>query len=438
MNSEERRSNSVPSVFSVSNIDGTRSKRRPALPFLKPEAYSLEPNTMSHWKSSVIRIAVLGVVMLTAALGRAAETNLRPELAKVAGELVKVLDKKRFGTVALGPFSGPSGATSAAEIISILTTELKPKGVEVKASASVTLRGAMVFKPDPEDAAKTHALFVNFELVDENGEVIVDAASGAIRAGKASTKVTNEQDILTALQPSVSLPPDASQPERLQKISDSLKRRENPPFIDERGYVFAQKARDGIGRYGVALYVDGKPVIPKLEEGTAIAEIPIGKAYEIYLLNETNFDAAAEVRIDGLNTFEFSEMRVTDPNSPRKGRPLYSNWIFGRNSEAFVPGWHKRDEGPNNISSFEVSRYAESAAATLNQTSGLGTVQVTFAAAWEGKDPPPELNEPPVGKRSAGTKEGDPKTVKITPAPRTIGVPRASVTIRYNREEKAP
>jgi len=85
------------------------------------------------------------------------------------------------------------------------------------------------------------------------------------------------------------------------------------------------------------------------------------------------------------------------------------------------------------VDAFQIGEYSKSVAAkTLPNPSDIGTVTVTFAAAWErGQKPPP--NEPPVAKsvRSLGTIQGPKRADPTVTVDRIIGGLRAVVKVRY-------
>ena len=101
-----------------------------------------------------------------------------------------------------------------------------------------------------------------------------------------------------------------------------------------------------------------------------------------------------------------------------------------------VPGWHKRDQGADNINAFQVTKYADSAAAIVQQEQDVGTIAVSFAAAWPaGQEPPADLKESGIKRKGLpdATGIGAPETVGLKPVNRTVGVVRANVRIRYSK-----
>ena len=93
------------------------------------------------------------------------------------------------------------------------------------------------------------------------------------------------------------------------------------------------------------------------------------------LINDSDTDAAVTLTVDGLNMFAFSE------NSD------YRYVIVRKKSQGVIPGWHITNRRSD---SFKVTEYAKSAVAQLLPNSSLvGTVTATFAAAWPRETMPP-------------------------------------------------
>src|SRR5262249_17969134 len=116
------------------------------------------------------------------------------------------------------------------------------------------------------------------------------------------------------------------------------------------------------GKLAVEVLVDGKARAVKDEDGMAfLAEtIKRGETYAVRIINGTDQEMAAELTLDGLNMFQFSEVRHTD--GPSKGQPRYSTIILGPGKQAVIRGWHRTNE---RSSEFKVTGYAETAAASV-------------------------------------------------------------------------
>jgi hypothetical protein len=156
--------------------------------------------------------------------------------------------------------------------------------------------------------------------------------------------------------------------------------------------------------------------------------VPRGKAYAVRLINEAPFEAAVQLRIDGLSMFTFSELR--QPN----GEPKYTAVILpphkdGKPGEAIIRGWHVNNEVSDK---FVVTEYAKSAAASLKHTADIGTITATFQATWtKGKLP----DEPEKGRGGMGdaTGRGDRIGQEYQEVVRNLGAIRDCISVRYTK-----
>jgi hypothetical protein len=205
-------------------------------------------------------------------------------------------------------------------------------------------------------------------------------------------------------------------------------------FFEPKAHLDGPAVLAGPGSpFALQLLVEGKPVWPRDRDGLAYAPIQREQSYAVRLINRSDLEVAVRLTIDGLSIFTFSELRqpATDargkPN-PRKGEPLYELVLVPPKSAVVIPGWHRTNQRADR---FKVTEYARTGAALLGKDDApVGTITATFAAAWE-KDPP--ADEPPTsrGPGDDGTGFGQPVPTEVKPVVRTVGVVRASVSVRY-------
>lgn len=380
------------------------------------------------------------LALLSAPLEAHATQSLRKELGKAVAVLSDVIITQKQSQVGLGTIDAPPGVTTAPLIRLILREEFEKRKITVAITAA-DLNVKVEFRSEsPEDKLAKEdgqpAVRFNLQLVDRAGRQLTDLQTGAVKddniaveQGKLAVRVPGEETYVAVLQPQVTIPSDMSAAERKGILASAVSGQEDPPVILGT-VVFAGKNSP----YGVEILVNGMPRMPEAQGKEIFVPIQRGEKYKIRLVNNTAFEAASKVLIDGLSTFAFSELRHKD--GERKGQPLYDTWIVSPRSGADVPGWHKRDQGPDNINAFQVTKYADSAAALVQQEQELGTITVSFAAAWPAtEDPPAALNEPGVRRKGLpdATGIGAPETVGLKPVERTIGVVRANVRIRYSK-----
>ena len=371
---------------------------------------------------------------------------LRKEIRGVSEVISKLLKKENQSKIVIDEFAFKGGTqlvTSASLIKQIFVEEFKQlePPIEPVSKAAVhlsgTFRGASIDLAN--GSAKKLAVVISIELTDSIGSPITSLDTGpaediqtspAVKSGRSEITIVDERTAITVLQPAVDLPPQLSPKERTGAIIAAMSGADEPHFI--RGsQVFASKTSP----YGIEIRVKGKVIVPVLKDGEVFIDLNRGDEYEVVLLNDSPFDAAAVLNIDGINSFAFSKMRLD--SGPKKGQPLYSTWVLTRKNvanAAGILGWHIDNE---TVDAFVITRYAESASASLNQKNSIGTIQAVFSAAWpKGTEPPTSLNEPNGGKDRGlpdATGRGKTTTQKVTPTEVEIGVVRASVEIRYSR-----
>ena len=143
--------------------------------------------------------------------------------------------------------------------------------------------------------------------------------------------------------------------------------------------------------YGIEIVVDHqpRPIVQSKAEPEPFVKIDRGEAYEVRLVNGSDYDAAVDLRIDGVSSFAFSDMRQTE--GPKKGEPLYDHWIVPAGKTVLIKGWHKDNK---TVDSFLVMEFAKGAAARLlnalpKDTAKFGTICATFLGRLAGRERPP-------------------------------------------------
>lgn len=125
---------------------------------------------------------------------------------------------------------------------------------------------------------------------------------------------------------------------------------------------------------------------PKAVGDKTFVELRRGEKFLVELVNHTSSDVVAQLYLDGVSAFEFSE-----------DRQKYEFFLVPAGRSVEIPGWHLN---PQRVNEFAVCEYADSAAAQTLQRdiSNIGTITARFAAAWTepAQQPPSE----PAGKGS--------------------------------------
>ena len=374
-----------------------------------------------------------------------ADDPLRRELAAIAQSVGSLLKGRGQDSIAIGQFTGPATFPTSAGpgIVQVLKEEFEKREIQVKSRAGVGLKGEYLLTkvevPDSTDLTGTRtrtalAVRIKGTVVDALGEVLVDFTSDDVADvqlvnGELQVDVADEAAVVQIAGVSVAIPTDdVVQEDRDNRILDAVQGNGDPPRVDGTR-VFAGPGSP----YGIEVLVGQGPTprAAALEEGLPFVRISRGEVYQIRLINNSQLDAAVRLTIDGLNTFTFSALR-SEEDGNRQGRPRYDVWIIPAGKSGVIKGWHKTNEL---VDSFLITGYAQSAAATLNHDANIGTITAVFSAAWPVDQDPP-ADEPPTAK---GIHEGDatgfgpPVEQVVEEVQRTVGVVRASVSVRYAR-----
>jgi hypothetical protein len=341
--------------------------------------------------------------------------NLRLEMARVADNVAKLLEGKGTNSIAVGAFSAPAHVNGSAgpSISKVLAEELQKKSITVTTRAEYEIKGD--YNDVIDKQTKLLAARIRARVEDRSGNVLVNLEAG----------VFGDADLAALFGTTAELPPYADEKARdkeLQKAIDKPK----VTITDYRASASPQSP------YAVEILVGrsgGKTFVPRPaheEDGCAFVPIKRGEAYYVKLINNSNYEAAANLTVDGLSMFVFSKIR-------EKGQPKYSVVIIPPKSSVIVKGWHIDNEYSDE---FLVTEYAKSAAAQLRSTAPTGLITACFSASWpEGAAPPPD--EPPNPKehsRSAdATGRGQTVGAKYQEVKRNFGVVRSTVTVRYTK-----
>jgi hypothetical protein len=215
------------------------------------------------------------------------------------------------------------------------------------------------------------------------------------------------------------LPPDQNLKVRQQKFRERI---EHPRVHIAGTEILA----DADSPYGIEILVENQPRKPTAnDKGLAFVPIQRGERYAVRVINHSAYDAAVTLTIDGLSMFAFSENRQ------------FTQVIVPAKQSGVIKGWYRT----NQISdAFEVTMYSKSAAARILPGSAeIGTITVTFAAAWpkNSREPPDELAARLARNRGEdlATGRGPELKTEYQEVERHIGVVRAAISVRYTKQE---
>jgi hypothetical protein len=369
------------------------------------------PRTMNRIPPTFAAHAAFAVLFLIAGTARGAEDDLHRELCKVAEQVKLLLDQKGQDAIAVGDFRGPAklAASGGPAITKALGDELKKLGVAVKRRAELEINGE--YRDVEDKKSKGLGVEIKAHVVDHSGaEIVAFEPRGLF----------NVTTIASLIGVTVELPADATDEERSKKLGDAI----DKPEV----HLASTRISAGAGSpYAIEVLVkaDGAPrprAASKDDDGFAFLKIKRGEIYSIKLINDSPYDAAVTLTIDGLNMFAFSE------NSS------YRVVMVPARKSGVILGWHRTNKVSD---SFQVTEYAKSAAAEkLPDSAGLGTITVSFAAAWPKGQPPPEdeASATKGGRSGDATGKGPPVDALYTEVVRDVGKLRASVSVRYTKD----
>jgi hypothetical protein len=393
---------------------------------------------MSFRSARLRSLLLAGLVAVLALFLTARPTFASPELRAVlrdlAAEIKHVLAGEKEKELVILQFTGPPSVPGASEALlrQLLTEELARVDIKVALSAKFGVKGsfAKVELPasNPDDARigkKVLGINLTASVVDDNGLPLGNLNFNREMRGEAT--------FVTLLPLAVALPPDGTELERDAALRTAFNKKTRK--TDIQGSVIRS---DPNKPYAVEIVVDGKAREAEEKDGLAFVPIQRGESYAVRLINDSELEAAVQLRIDGLSMFAFSKQRQPDKDArgrdnPNKGEPLYSVVIVPSKSSAVIPGWYINSEKTDR---FLVTEFARSGAALLKPTGGIGTINATFQAAWE-KDADPPKDEPGK-KRGVGsgdaTGRGPRIEKKYQEVQRELGVIRDAISVRYTRE----
>lgn len=365
-------------------------------------------------RSFIPLLMVVGIGPVLASPVRGSDA-LRTELATVAKGIAEAVKGLGHETIAVGEFNGPAqlAASGGPVIAKTLAEELPKNGVAVKGGAPVGVKGE--FEDVKDKQSGLLAVRIKGTVSDRSGQVLFTFSRG----------VFGEAVIAGLFGTTAKLPTDLPKAERNAELEKSL---DKPKVVVQGARVSAAADSPYAVEIWTAPQSNGQyqPRVATVQNGQAFVALRRGEVFGVRLINRSGLDAAVTLTIDGLNMYAFSDVK-----DPKTGRPLYAVTMVEAGQEVLLRGWHRTNE---NVDEFVITEFAKSAAAELKSTAPVGTVTATFAAAWP-KDQPAPADEPAdtAGRSRSGDAVGRGARVAQTfvEVERHIGVPRATVSVRY-------
>jgi hypothetical protein len=360
-----------------------------------------------------VRLAALGAALaaLLAAAGAArAQAGLKAELTEASKQIIKALDGQ---AVSVGTFVGPRRlqASAGPGIAKALGDELRLQKAVVRDGAPLEVRGT--FRDFVDDESGRLAVRINMRLQDRRGKVQLELARAVF------PKDARDASLQQLLGANVRLPVAATDEVRDERLRQGLA---NPSTV-----INGTRLSAGANSpYAVEVLVkSGGQLVPRAPQtvgGLAFVPLQRKEVYAVRVINNSNFDAAVTLTIDGLNLFAFSQVKDAT------GDARYSMLILPRKSSATIKGWHLSN---NRMSEFVITDLPGSAGGKLKSPSAVGTITATFAAAVPRGSALPA--DEPKARAADATGIGAQLGARFTEAERVVGAVRDTVSVRYSK-----
>lgn len=374
--------------------------------------------------TSLRKTTGLMLVLIAAFVGNGQQlmaADLHTAVSEVCEKLCRYLKSKGETQISIGQFIGPPqiAATSGPGIVKVFHEYFESHGVRVATRANIGLKGEYALSKMPNEGV---GVKIKGSLCDAFGDVLTDFTFDAQHAdrippGHIEHIVDNHVDIAHLLGATTEVYPEDREIDRNRDLKKQIL---HPNlYVDGTQCCPSQKSP-----YRIEIMVHGHPLPIDVTDGLGFVKINRGDIYSVKVYNHSQYDAAVRLSIDGLNVFTFSELRKHD------GTPKYSFYIVPAHKVVQLKGWHRDNHAVN---SFLVTKYADSAAATINHGHDIGTITAVFSAAWPkgGKRPHDEDFIAKGGPNATGF--GPPVEQVVQEVQREVGRMRASISLRYSK-----
>lgn len=369
--------------------------------------------------SLLYRCLFVGLLLGVLPGSATAQGALHDTLDPVAGKVAHILKDEGETEVALGEFKTPPQLASSVGpgLGHVLSELLAAKHtVKVKRVARLAVQGTCTVADAKEARDLAATLYV--EVISGAGKKLGGfSATLTLKVAERTTELDNARTLATLFAVTAALPPDEDLPTRREQFQDAMRK---PKVYLEATRVRAAKDSP----FAVELVVNGVARTAAEEDGLAFVKLAKGEAYGVRISNDSDFEVAAWLNIDGLSWCAFSNVLKGDV-------PV----LIPPKQAVVIPGWHITHQRSD---AFEVTAFAKAAAAQLLPAAPkLGSLTVTFARAWPKDTPAPEdelaARMRLRGGEKLGTGRGAAVEKKYETVERHVGVLRAAITVRYDR-----
>jgi hypothetical protein len=309
-------------------------------------------------------LAAMLTLGLSAAPARAAD-EVNDYLARVSVSLAEFLRSQGQKELSINFTGPPTFRTSASEgLVQMLSEKLRAEGVTAADVANFGFQGE--FRPEEQGSGNEKSLVVRLSgrLTDKLGKPVERALpTGLVTKPQKIAEIFGLTiNLLNALQPG-------------PRTRDAF-------LHPEIQIVNGRQARAKGTPYGLEVLVNDEARRVREAKGLGYVSLDMGEEYQIRLVNDSDTEVVASLAVDGLSIFHFSEIRSTDP--ARLGEPKHRYHVVPARSSVTVTGWFKK---PGRSMAFQITPFAEGAAAKLGRTTGIGVITATFLESRQERVP---------------------------------------------------
>ena len=366
------------------------------------------------------------------------KTKLQDEIKnKLCVDLKKYFEKASYPLkIGVGEFTSTPDldANYSNGIKNSITIELKNIGFTVEKKATYYLEGKYSKIPNGD---KGISVKISLNLMDSSSDE---------KLSQFPITINDYVDVAQTLAVTVGLgkqdvnpvPPEKEKETREKYVEASLP---NLKEISKKVAEYSVKPKFYLNKdldliranqsspYGIKIlvkYGEQYKAIPfkQNDEGRPCVDLKKGDIYKIELVNDSNYEAAAKVLIDGLNTFSFSEILDSD-----KKYPLHNYHIIDKHDKSVVDGWEKNYE---RVYEFLTDNYGKgNQHPNLKPVQEIGVITVSFSVSYEKNNRPDFIT----GTYSSGkfeTVKGKEVDSKTTFVERGFGPVIDTISIRYS------
>jgi hypothetical protein len=359
--------------------------------------------------------------------------TLNQAVADIARVVAKVVTAQNAKEIVVNPITDTVDLThtSGPGVTEKLIGQLRKLGLEPALKAELSFTGSYAVGEAETDGKRQGFAVakIAFQVKRRNGKVLLDSERDLDL--KDQPRVTNQADIHTLAGGTVFVPPSAPAAENDRKVLDAL---DNKPGLFD---IDGTKIRPKGAPYAIQMLVapkssaagDKAPPRSAFQPGEVIArdgfpflKVEPGAAVALRIFNDADHEVATTVTIDGLSMFAFRDDKQDKSD----------HIVIDPHSTGDILGWFRNDQKSSVFLVSDLPRDTTTAE-FLKNPARIGSITVTFAAAWE-KDVQKPADEP--AARQGQVEEiipGAPVDAPYKVVKRHFGVLRAAVTVRYDK-----